>query len=393
MTDTSASADFLIVGGGLAGSLVAFAKAEIGKGRSVTLIEQDARLGGNHTWSFHRTDLDSAGWGLIGPLVAHRWPRYEVRFPGRNRTMEGDYASLTSERFARVVEARLAAAGVRVMLGRRVRHVGAHAVHLDDGTEIRGAVVIDARGPRSASSSGRAGFQKFVGLELDLEEDGPWEIPVIMDAGDDVEQGSSEGFRFVYVLPFSRRHVLIEDTVYGDDPALDESALAVRVVAYALARGARIRRVLRREAGVLPLPLERGAGLRFDREAPLRVGYSGGLFHPVTGYSLPIATRVALALAPVRTRAEADDVLAAVARELAPEQSFGRLLNRLMFEAMMPARRWTALERFYRMPPATIARFYASRTTLWDRARLLVGRPPVGVSWRRLLAWHAGAPS
>jgi len=108
---------------------------------------------------------------------------------------------------------------------------------------------------------------------------------------------------------------------------------------------------------------------------------------------LPIATRVAQALAPARTRPEAEQALGAVARELAPQQSFGRLLNRLMFEAMIPARRWTALERFYRMPPATIARFYASRTTFWDRARLLAGRPPAGVSWRRLLASHVGAPS
>src|SRR3954470_17186912 len=107
MTETSAFADFIVVGGGLAGSLIALAKAELGAGHSVTLIEQDARLGGNHTWSFHRTDLDTEGWGLIGPLVAHRWPRYQVRFPGRRRAMEGDYASITSERFARIVEARL----------------------------------------------------------------------------------------------------------------------------------------------------------------------------------------------------------------------------------------------------------------------------------------------
>jgi len=396
MTDKRApadSVDFVIVGGGLAGSLIALAKAELGLARSVTLIEQGTQLGGNHTWSFHRTDLDAEGWGLVGPLVAHRWPRYEVRFPGRSRAMEGDYVSITSDRFARVVEARLALAGVRVLLDRRVRDLDEGAVRFDDGTELRGAVVVDARGPRPGPAAGRAAFQKFVGLELDLEEDGPWDMPVIMDAGEDVEQSSSEGFRFVYVLPFSRRHVLIEDTVYGDDPGLDESALAVRVVAYALARGAHVRRVLRREVGVLPLPLEKAPGLPFEPGSPLRVGYGGGLFHPVTGYSLPIACRVARALAPTRTRAEADEALAAVARELAPQQSFGRLLNRLMFEAMMPARRWTALERFYRMPPATIARFYASRTTFWDRARLLVGRPPAGVSWRRLLASRAGAVS
>ena len=162
MTDTDASADFVIVGGGLAGSLIALAKAETGAGRSVTLVEQEARLGGNHTWSFHRSDVDPTGWGLVAPLVAHRWPRYQVRFPGRTRTIEGDYATISSERFARIVQARLVAAGVRVMLGRRVRGLDAGAVHLDDGAEIRGALVIDARGPARGASSGRAGFQKFL---------------------------------------------------------------------------------------------------------------------------------------------------------------------------------------------------------------------------------------
>ena len=71
--------------------------------------------------------------------------------------------------------------------------------------------------------------------------------------------------------------------------------------------------------------------------------------------------------------------------QLEPQRRFGQLLNRLMFEAMPPASRWTALDRFYRLPEATISRFYASASTWKDRARILVGRPPAGLSWRHLL--------
>ena len=39
------------------------------------------------------------------------------------------------------------------------------------------------------------------------------------------------------------------------------------------------------------------------------------------------------------------------------------------------------LARFYRLAPGLIERFYAGRLTAWDRARLLVGRPPVPL-WR-----------
>jgi lycopene beta-cyclase len=377
------SPDFVIVGGGLAGCLVALAKAELGAGQTVTLIEQGARLGGNHTWSFHLTDLDEAGWRLMAPLVEHHWPRHEVRFPSGTRCLDVAYATIGSARFAEVIEARLAAAGVRVVLGACVRAITADVVTFAEGTQIRGNVVIDARGPAPSSAPSEAGYQKFVGLELVLEEDGPWETPVVMDAGDDVTQAGAGGFRFVYVLPFSRRRVLVEDTVYGDDPALDPDLFAARVLAYAAAKGARVGSVLRREAGVLPLPL--AGAPRTTTEAAMAIGYRGGFFHPVTGYSLPIAVRVARALAPVTTRAEAAAALAALRRELAPQQRFGHLLNRLMFRAMAPLSRWTALERFYRMPAATIERFYASRTTWWDRARLLLGRPPRGLSWRPFL--------
>jgi lycopene beta-cyclase len=57
-----------------------------------------------------------------------------------------------------------------------------------------------------------------------------------------------------------------------------------------------------------------------------------------------------------------------------------------LFHAFAPAERYRVLERFYRLPAATIQRFYALETTLGDRAQILCGRPPTGFSWSRLLA-------
>ncbi|HXI58924.1 MAG TPA: lycopene cyclase family protein, partial [Polyangia bacterium] len=226
------------------------------------------------------------------------------------------------------------------------------------------------------------GFQKFVGLELELAADGPWAQPLLMDA----TVAQLDGYRFIYVLPLLRRRVLVEDTMYSRSPLFDGDAIDQRVLAYARAHGAKIRRILRRETGVLPLPLR--SSLHVGRKhgaGPIAVGYRGGFFHPVTGYSLPIAARVALAVAGARTRQETLAAVAAVSRQLEPQRRFGLLLNRLMFQAMPGAQRWTALERFYRLPQPTIARFYASRSTWWDRARMLLGRPPGGFSWKSLV--------
>ncbi len=41
------------------------------------------------------------------------------------------------------------------------------------------------------------------------------------------------------------------------------------------------------------------------------------------------------------------------------------------------------LERFYTLPDALIARFYAGKSTMMDKMRVLAGRPPVPI-WRAI---------
>jgi len=43
-------------------------------------------------------------------------------------------------------------------------------------------------------------------------------------------------------------------------------------------------------------------------------------------------------------------------------------------------------ERFYGLPDALVHRFYALELTAFDRARILVGRPPRGFSFAHALS-------
>ena len=61
------------------------------------------------------------------------------------------------------------------------------------------------------------------------------------------------------------------------------------------------------------------------------------------------------------------------------DQRIFRALNRMMFLAGSPERRWTVMRRFYHFPEDMIARFYASRLSHWDKLRLLAGKPPVPI--------------
>ncbi|MCX5746526.1 MAG: lycopene cyclase family protein, partial [Proteobacteria bacterium] len=107
-------------------------------------------------------------------------------------------------------------------------------------------------------------------------------------------------------------------------------------------------------------------------------------FHPTTGYSCPIALRIAefVALADHPDAAALWGELGAQHRD---QVAFALRLNRMLFDWFAPAQRHHVLARFYRLPADTIARFYALTTTHLDRARVVLGRPPRGLSWRALL--------
>jgi lycopene beta-cyclase len=154
--------------------------------------------------------------------------------------------------------------------------------------------------------------------------------------------------------------------------------------------------VARRESGVLPLPTRAPPMAEPAPGAPFVAGYQGGWFHPTTGYSFPVAVRVARAVASCDAAELRRRVWPALQRQQRSQLRFGVLLNRLFFEAFAADERYRAIERFYRLPTACIQRFYALSLNPSDRLRLMCGRPPRGFSLPRLLSAslaRGGVPS
>ncbi|WP_447527791.1 lycopene beta-cyclase CrtY [Vreelandella sp. TE19] len=366
--------DLILVGAGLANALIAWRLTQRQPGIKLLVIEAGDTPGGNHTWSFHAGDLSSEQHAWLAPLVTYRWPDYEVRFPAFERTLESGYLSITSEHFAQVVTEAL---GERLLTNTNVASLTPQSVTLEDATVLEALAVIDGRG-QAKSAHLSVGFQSFVGQQWRLSKPHGLARPRMMDAA--VDQGS--GYRFVYSLPLSDDTLLIEDTHYVDDKGLDAPRARENIARYAKAQGWALETLEREELGHLPITLDGDIDAFWKALDGQPVsGLRAGLFHATTGYSLPHAVALAdLIAAQKDLSAEAlSGLIERYARRRWREQRFFRMLNRMLFLAGRPERRWQVMQRFYGLNGALIDRFYAGTTTLFDKARIVSGKPPVPI--------------
>ncbi len=364
----------ILVGGGLANGLLALKLLQTRPDVEFVVLEGGPALGGVHTWSFHDADLSPTGHKLVAPLVVKHWDGQQVLFPALRRRFPAGYNSVSAERFAEHITPLL---GDRLRCNARVAEILPTQVRLENGETLIADAVIDGRGFR-ASPHAVIRFQSFVGREMRFAAPHGVDVPIIMDA----TTPQDRGYRFTYVLPFSADTALVEDTGYLDEGELDEAEMDRRIDDYCQAKGWCEAETLRRETGVLPITLS-GDVAKFwaeTRGVPA-VGLAGGFFHPTTGYSLPDAVRVAelLSALPLFEHARVHAALRSHATKLWKERALYRGLNRMLFLAGHPEKRWRVMQRFYGLSENLIVRFYADRLTKADKLRILVGKPPVSM--------------
>ncbi len=370
--------DLLIVGGGLASLLTAWRCVASGRAEHVHIIEASDHLGGNHTWSFNWEDLSEEAKEWIKPALAHHWDGYDVHFPQHSRHLNLGYCTTTTASLMKVIAPLIEQGTITPLTGIKVSSITENEVTLENGDQISAAAIIDARG-HVETPHRLLGYQKFVGIVAETELPHRLKEPIIMDAT--VEQ--SDGYRFVYCLPYSDTRILIEDTYYEDGPDLDISAVTKRIEAYAAAKGWVIKEAIHREQGILPVTLASNIEnqLATETAAVGKIGLAGGLYHAVTGYSSPDAIRMAEAISQLdelNTRAIYECVTAYRRAHWQRERYF-RFLNRMLFKAGEPARRYEVLQRFYRLSESIISSFYRGDLKLSQKLRILSGKPPVPV--------------
>ncbi len=364
--------DILLVGGGLAGSLLAYRLRMLQPGLRLALIEP-GEIGGNHTWSFHKTDLRTKQLSWLRPFITATWDSYHVSFPGLHRKIALPYASITSEQLRKLIRSILADS----IIEEKATILQPDSVRLHSGETLSAPLVLDCRGHLAGKNRLRnceLAWQHFVGIEV--ETSAPHELarPILMDAC-----GSQPGcYQFLYCLPFNEKRILIEATQYSDMKEYALSDFMDTIKQYASKRGWRVKTLIRPEKGSLPIILSgKYAPPPMDEACP--VGVAAGMFHPITGYSLPETMRMIDFITARRhyTTPRLTEVVARYAQARWHKHRVYRLLNRMLFHAGEPEQRWRILARFYTLPEPVVARFYAGNSSWYDYARIFTGKPPV----------------
>ena len=276
-----ATFDCVIAGGGLAGGLVALALARPSADARVALVEADDRLGGNHTWSFHDSDVPAGTAAGCSRSSARRWAvtwsdSRPVRTDGRRATRAS-----RAPHFDAVVQRPLSrGGGSRWFAGKRSSSVGARGgAHRDGAAVSRAGDPGRARPggrawaggpvwvPEVPGPGGRAGRRRARGPRVRADADGRAPSSSSMGSGSSTCCRSAGGAA-------GRGHLLRQT-------ARPRPRAAARA-AGRLLRGARAcacARVLREEAGVLPLPFSRArhrrpSGSPFVDRLPRAAGFT-----------------------------------------------------------------------------------------------------------------------
>jgi lycopene beta-cyclase len=366
--------DILFAGAGLSAGLSAILLKRRQPQLRIGLIDAaDLTQKQSPTWSFHGSDLSPEQREAIEPFLSAKWPAYEVSFPDYPRIVNLEYASVRASDFFLHLK-NLMGSDLRDLC--EIVDVRTNAVLLADGSSITARHVVDARGwqaPQMANK-GSIGYQKFLGQDLRLKAPHGLKYPRVMDAG----IAQIDGFRFFYVLPWTADSLLIEDTRYTLDRETDQEQMRREIAAYAQAQGWQIAEVEREEQGCLPIPfdtvavpesLARGQGA-------LPWGVRAGAFHPTTGYSFVFAMEAADWLSREPMGAGLGERVRKLQSQMARRQRFFYWINRMLFW-QKPVLRYKLLQRFYRLPEGTVARFYSARFGPLDYLRFFGGRPPI----------------
>lgn len=375
--------DFIIVGGGASGLLLAEAMGRdpwFGAKR-IALLERDPEKGNDRTWCFWE-----AGEGPFDPVVFRQWDRLHFRdssFETRPSIAPLRYKMIRGADFYREWTRRVRSYPNIELIQAQVESLEER----EDGVRVCSPSGIFFA-PRVFSSVVFSDLgrlmqpypvlkQHFIGWRI--KTDKPVfdaQTPTFMDFSIP-QQGNT---RFMYTLPFGPDEALVEYTLFSESLLPDaeyESAIADYLSGLLGPSGYEI---LEREKGMIPMTCNDFSAA--DSPHLTHIGIAGGWAKPSTGYTFWSSTQ--------KTARLVEAIKAGKPLRMARKDRFW-FYDLVMLEVLYRnnasgSRIFSGM--FRRLPPTLILRFLHEQTTLGEDLRVIWACPKgmfLGGLWRTFL--------
>ncbi|MBK9162615.1 MAG: hypothetical protein IPM21_01620 [Acidobacteria bacterium] len=381
----------LIAGAGCAGlSLATHLVQRKSLNKNIVLVEPRMRdeYKNDRTWSGFATKPH-----LFSGLATNRWNKWKCKtFNGENISESGRYAyeSIRSSDYYDYCFEQLASdPRVEMHFGCRLVNGADGWFHIVDRSnqlkqKIRPEHFFDSRPQPNAFFEGNrddvALWQQFSGIEVEMTRDAfdPG-VATLMDFAIDQENA----IRFIYVLPFSRRRALVEVTLFSASK-LSFHHLRNEAETYLNnTYGENSWRMLGHENGRIPMvtaEIESNTS-----EKVTRIGLSGGLARPSTGY--------AFAAIHEHSRQIADTLERGQPIKDRKQEWLSKTLDRI-FLSFLSKHPEQAGELFLRISqntdPDRFARFMMDDSSLLDKLAVIMSMPKLPFiieAWRSRNIW------
>ncbi len=244
-----------LLGGGCA-SLSLAARADEFSGHHFTVIDPETHQPADHIWGF----WDMPWLGRTHDIIRKRWFKWNIISHDISVTAASQshpYCALN--RHSWIDKCRQQAIGNGVQF---------------KNTQKAGQNILDSRPP--AIPDGMM-LQHFLGYEITADHSVFDDTTAILM---DFRCDQSNGMHFIYCLPFSDRHALVESTIFSSQTVAEAFyAAAIKDYLHDIV-GVNSFSIMRREQGVIPL------GILKPRDPNLPgIGGNGGAIRPSSGYA------------------------------------------------------------------------------------------------------------
>ena len=368
-------ADLVILGGGCAGLSLASRLAEQpGLCRRVIVLESRQEYQHDRSWCFWRL-----GPHRFESLVKRSWSRVAVR--SATRAVQVDctstpYQLLESSAFYQQASEAIHGSGaVRLQLGVTVlappqSMPGGWRVSTSAG-ELTAAQIIDTRPLRLPKRGDALLWQSFLGQEVICDS------PVFDSSRVELMHFANDlpdAIAFTYVLPLTHHRALIETTLFDPSPYAPADLALRQQRAVQRLCGAASSRVVRTEAGILPMGLLSSGNTDPQLEHAggyCRVGLMSGAARPASGYAFQRIQRWADRCSSA-VRSGHDPI------KHSPDPLLTRFMDRLFLDVLRrhPARGPELFTNLFdRVAMPRIARFLSDRASLADRIAVAASLP------------------